>query len=128
MFIKAHPEQEAPVQNAITAQLSGPVQIYVRRMLELRKSGENPSPSRPDQTASPVRPQSLSPKPLPRKSYAPRPSSVAVDKAAPIDDQLAHFKNIFARASHSHEGSPNANGTGEPLSEIMRQISGPDVD
>lgn len=153
MFVKANPDQAAPVQKAITAQLSGPVQIYVRRMLEQRQAGDNPcksmrhssesepaehhrisAPSRAELSKSPTRPQSYSSKPLPRKSHthAPRPSSVAVDKAAPLDAQLSHYKNIFAKASQSYEGSPNGkigngNGNGEPLSEISPQISA-DVD
>lgn len=42
----------------------------------------------------------------------PRPSSLAVDKSAPAEDQLAALKNVFARAGMG------ASQGGEPLSEI----------
>jgi len=42
----------------------------------------------------------------------PRPSSLAVDKSAPVEDQFAALKNVFARAGLG------ASQGGEPLSEI----------
>jgi hypothetical protein len=52
-----------------------------------------------------------------RKSFGPRPTSLAVDKSAPVDEQISHIKNIFNRgsaAAHDAQGP----GHGEPLSEI----------
>jgi hypothetical protein len=43
----------------------------------------------------------------------PRPSSLAVDKTAPAEDQLAAYKNVFARGMGNSQS-----GGGEPLSEI----------
>jgi hypothetical protein len=44
----------------------------------------------------------------------PRPSSLAVDKTAPVEDQLAAYKNVFARGMGQSQGQV----PGEPLSEI----------
>jgi hypothetical protein len=38
---------------------------------------------------------------------------LAVDKTAPVEDQLAAYKNVFARGMGSV-----GNGSGEPLGEI----------
>ena len=81
---------------------------------------------------SPIRPISLHSKSLPRKSLAPRPSSIAMDKAAPIDDRITHLKTFFHTISHSRGASPdgngNINGNGGPLREISSQVSNLDVD
>ena len=62
---------------------------------------------------SPVKsPASIQPTTLPIKR-GPRPSSLAVDKTAPVEDQLAAYKNVFARGMGGV-----GNGSGEPLSEI----------
>nr|XP_031863914.1 uncharacterized protein CI109_000558 [Kwoniella shandongensis]KAA5530986.1 hypothetical protein CI109_000558 [Kwoniella shandongensis] len=117
-FIKANPDKEAEINAALSSHLTPTFQTYVRRMLEQRKNNENPSPSRAEHSASPMRsprPQStsaaLKPIPaMPRKSLGPRPSSLAmnVDKNAPLDDQLAQYKNLFrtqALTNSTREGS-----------------------
>lgn len=116
-FMKANPDKEGEVTAALAAHMTPTFQTYVRRMLELRKNNENPSPSR-EQPTSPQhspRPESMPAalKPLPavaRKSLGPRRSSLAinVDKNAPLDDQLAQYKNLFraqALDSSSRTGS-----------------------
>ncbi|ORY29668.1 armadillo-type protein [Naematelia encephala] len=142
-YIKSHPEQEAEVQAAISRTLSGPVALYVRRAIETRKAEENPSPARPEGTASPIRSPSRgesmvtsagvgpAARALPRKSLGPRPSSIAVDRTKPIDDQLAHFKNFFAQnalktSQNGNTTSPNGSPSigdraPEPLKERMVQ-------
>ena len=75
------------------------------------------------------RPESVPARAAPRKSLGPRPSSLAtVDKSAPIDAQIAHFKNMFSRSSEYVSGgsqSPEAARTESarngPLSEISLQ-------
>lgn len=89
----------------------------------------------------------MPPRAAARKSLGPRPSSLAVvDKSAPIDAQLAQYKNMFTRSegyltgSASPESAPNraaisggrlsneaiteervGSGGGRPLSEISLQ-------
>ncbi|KAK4685920.1 cytoskeleton-associated protein 5, partial [Tremellales sp. Uapishka_1] len=112
-YITEHPEKETEVQAVISAQLSLAVQTYVRRMLESRKNKDNASPSRTEPPpASPLRSpsrHSTQEKPTPRRSLAPRPSSLAVDKSAPVDEQLAHVKLIFARGALSASTSQDGN-------------------
>ncbi|EIW68411.1 hypothetical protein TREMEDRAFT_71988 [Tremella mesenterica DSM 1558] len=122
-FITANPEKEPEVQKAISAHLSGTVQIYIRRALEQRRQSQSPI----HETVSPVRSPNPTPSTLPakpaRRSLAPgpRPSSVAVDKSAPIDDQLSAYKALFNRGQNvSGSGSEGGHGSpGEPLSEIL---------
>ncbi|WVR09378.1 hypothetical protein IAU60_006445 [Kwoniella sp. DSM 27419] len=139
-YIKSGPEAEAEVNAAIVAHLTPTFQTYVRRAIDQRKASDNPSPARPDHASpvrSPTRPESthqaMQPIPTggPRKSInGPRPSSIAlnVDKNAPLDDQLAHFKNVFrsqALNNTSREGSASPpaqkGGNGEVLGEIQPQ-------
>jgi cytoskeleton-associated protein 5 len=152
----------------LSAKLSAPVQTYVRRMLEQRRAEDHPceltrrlhrslqhhgvilillAPSRHD-TASPIRsparPDSVPARAMARKSFGPRPSSVAIDKSAPVDEQISHIKNIFSRGgagsgsgSGSGMGSFEAsasppgqgqNSHGRPLSEISPPGQNLDVD
>jgi len=128
-FIKANPDKADEVDAAISSHLAGSMQLYVRRMLEARRTRDNPSPARvAGSPRTSPRPDSLpvingpAGRALPRKSLAPRPSTIALDKTAPIDDQLAHFKNVFARSAVSASQSPvmdrasNGHG-GAPLRE-----------
>lgn len=86
-------------------------------LVEYSKTDICTAPSRT--TVSPLkspavnRPASLPvpPAALPVKR-GPRPSSLAVDKSAPVEDQFAALKNVFARAGLG------ASQGGEPLSEI----------
>lgn len=107
-------------------------------MVETRKAADNPCESTcspyvqplsvanveapPRGVASPLRspavsrPSSLPAPPAlvqPPLKRGPRPSSLAVDKSAPPEDQLAALKNVFARANMGA-----SQGGGEPLSEI----------
>ncbi|WVQ71997.1 hypothetical protein IAR50_001541 [Cryptococcus sp. DSM 104548] len=134
-FTKANPDKEGEINAALAAHMTPTFQTYVRRMLELRKNNENPSPIRegPSSPRSP-RPESMpaSLKPLPtmsRKSVGPRPSSLAlnVDRSAPLDAQLAQYKNLFRNqalenSTRSGSGSPakeneHLGSAGEPEEE-----------
>ncbi|WVQ79695.1 hypothetical protein IAT38_001795 [Cryptococcus sp. DSM 104549] len=141
-YIKANPDKEAEVYAALAAHMTPTFQTYVRRMLESRKNNEHSSPTRAEQstspTRSPTRPESMPAalKPLPamaRKSVGPRPSSLAVnvDRNAPLDDQLAQYKNLFrnqalTNSTRSGSGSParDEGRSGEPLGEIQPQVGG----
>jgi cytoskeleton-associated protein 5 len=110
-FIKAHPSKMDEIEQAITRFLPQAMALYVRRMLEARRTQDHPSPARP--AGSPRTSPRLESFPtsvgtgingpagraLPRKSIAPRQSTMALDKTAPIDDQLAHLKTVFARTA-----------------------------
>ncbi|OCF32654.1 microtubule Associated protein [Kwoniella heveanensis BCC8398] len=129
-FIKSRADAEAEVDAAIVAHLTPTFQTYVRRMIDQRKNSDNPSPIRgdhPSPVRSPARPESMPPslKPIPntRKSLGPRPSSIAinVDRNAPLDDQLAQYKNLFrtqALSNNTREGSgsPDSKGSSSRLS------------
>ncbi|KAK8854575.1 hypothetical protein IAR55_003314 [Kwoniella newhampshirensis] len=137
-FIKANPDKEGEINAALSSHLTPTFQTYVRRMLEQRKNNENPSPSRAEHSASPMRsprsesmPAALKPLPtMPRKSIGPRPSSLAlnVDKNAPLDDQLAQYKNLFrtqalTNSTREDSGSPESKEKqqGQVLAEIQPQ-------
>lgn len=92
------------------------------------------APSRPEPLASPLpspaaRPEAFAPRAAARKSIGPRPSSLAVDRTAPVDDQIAHFKNLFNKGVLSVSQGPEGGQerTSEPLSEISMPQSS-DVD
>ena len=122
-YITANPDKEVEVQKAISAHLSDAVQIYVRRALEQRKAAASPPAAREtvSPNRSPGRPVTMpATKPAPRRSLAagPRPSSVAVDKSAPIDDQLSAYKALFNRGLGTSQSGSAGGSPGEPLREI----------
>ncbi|WRT68653.1 uncharacterized protein IL334_005632 [Kwoniella shivajii] len=140
-FIKSRPDAEDEVNAAIAAHLTPTFQTYCRRMIDQRKNSDNPSPARQGVTSpirSPSRPESMPPSlkpiptnPNPRKSIGPRPSSLAlnVDKSAPLDDQLAQYKNLFRNqalnnSSRDGSSSPPSKETvsaNEILGEVQAQ-------
>ncbi|WVF67597.1 hypothetical protein IAT40_002355 [Kwoniella sp. CBS 6097] len=135
-FIKSRADAEAEVDAAIVAHLTPTFQTYVRRMIDQRKNSDNPSPVRGDH-ASPVRsparpesmPPSLKPIPNPRKSLGPRPSSIAinVDRNAPLDDQLAQYKNLFrtqALSNTTREGSGSPDSKASSSTRLSRDGNG----
>ncbi|WVQ95173.1 hypothetical protein IAU59_002267 [Kwoniella sp. CBS 9459] len=128
-FIKSRADAEAEVDAAIVAHLTPTFQTYVRRMIDQRKNSDNPSPVRgdhPSPVRSPARPESMPPslKPItnPRKSLGPRPSSIAinVDRNAPLDDQLAQYKNLFRTQALSNT---TREGSGSPDSKASSRMS-----
>ena len=153
-YSKEHPEDEEEIQSTVTSVLGATVGTFIRRAIEQRKNAENPckhgfvmyltsAPSLRDGRAlspmkSPSRPESVPHRVAARKSLGPRPSSLAVvDKSAPIDAQLAQYKNVFSRSSGYLTGSNSPDSTlhsaeatrtlvdgervGEPLVEISLQ-------
>lgn len=74
----------------------------------------------------------VQPRTAARRSLAPRPSSVAVDKSAPPDAQLADYKNLFFNRGAAGAGSgagPTANGAALRQSQVgvggpLREIGG----
>ncbi|KAL1407788.1 hypothetical protein Q8F55_007223 [Vanrija albida] len=133
-FMKSSPENEAEARAAVASILNPAAQTFVWRAID-RRSGEGAEPRSPTVAAAPVPPASptrspvreLTSPPLSnassvsgpsrRTSLAPRPSSMAgYDKNAPVDDQLAQLKAVFARTSRTSGSSP----TTRPLSDYER--------
>ncbi|TXT09213.1 hypothetical protein VHUM_02687 [Vanrija humicola] len=133
-FMKSSPENEAEARAAVASILNPAAQTFVWRAID-RRSGEGAEPRSPTVASANVQPSSpirspvreLTSPPLSnassvsgpsrRTSLAPRPSSMAgYDKNAPVDDQLAQLKAVFARTSRTSGSSP----TTRPLSDHER--------
>lgn len=141
-YCRGNPTREAEVQAAISAHLKDTLQMYVLRALQSRKeadkeSGAGPTgpPAARGGALSPRRPESgisgvtrlPSASAGQRKSLAPRQSTVAVDKSAPINDQLAQYKNWFATIGSSQTSNGGAGGAGRG-EEPLRERAAPNAD
>lgn len=155
-YLRGNSAREAEIQAAVGSLLTDTLQRYVLRMIDQRKADENggasgasangggaagvsragvgaglgsPPARRPEGVSGVSRIPSSSATAA-RRSLAPRQSTLPpLDKSAPIDDQLAQLKHVFARGgaigSSQSGGIAGAVGRGE---EPLRERAAPNAD